>query len=79
MTDLRTLQREDAGMRQWMAAVSEAATPFESRWTLAALKRVDPDIHRRLLEQRSLFDQAHGHRQRRGDRGARRRHVSRLP
>jgi hypothetical protein len=57
MSDLGTLRREDAAMRQWMAAVSEAATPFESRWTLAALKRVDPDTHRRLLEQRSLFDQ----------------------
>lgn len=58
MTDLRTLQREDAAMRQWMAAVSEAATPFESRWTWAALKRVDPDTHGRLLDQRSLFDRA---------------------
>jgi hypothetical protein len=28
------------------------------RWTLAALKRIDRDLHRRLLDQRDLFDQA---------------------
>jgi hypothetical protein len=52
------IQREQAAIRRWQTAVAEAALPFERRWTLAALKRVDPDIHRRLIAQRSLFDQA---------------------
>ncbi len=55
---IATLQREDAAIRKWQRAVAEAAMPFESRWTLAALKRIDLDIHRRLLDQRGLFDQA---------------------
>jgi len=38
--------------------VSSAACAFESRWTLAALRRVDGDLARRLFEQRGLFDQA---------------------
>src|SRR6476620_8462527 len=60
MTTLHALKAEDAAMRQWAAAVAEAALPFESRWTLAALKRVNADILRRLLEQRGLFDHAMG-------------------
>ena len=38
--------------------MSSAACAFESRWTLAALRRVDGDLARRLFEQRGLFDQA---------------------
>jgi hypothetical protein len=53
-----TVQREQAAIRRWQAAVAEAALPFESRWTLGALRRVDRDIHRRLFEQRALFDKA---------------------
>ena len=41
-----------------MRRVSEAAAPFESRWTLIALQRIDPDIHERLVEQQSLYHQA---------------------
>jgi hypothetical protein len=37
-------------------AVAEAALPFESRWTFAALKRADAGIHRRLMDQRGIFD-----------------------
>jgi len=43
-----------------MASVGEAALAFESRWTLAALNRVDADIYARLREQRALFDEAMG-------------------
>jgi hypothetical protein len=56
MTSVRQLQAETATTIGWMRVVSEAAIPFESRWTLAALRRVDPDIHARLREQRNLFD-----------------------
>lgn len=45
-------------VRHWMAEVSLAARPFESRWTMLALKRVDAGLARRLFEQRGLFDQA---------------------
>lgn len=54
---LATIQREQVAIRRWQGAVAEAALPFESRWTLAALKRVDAGIHRRLFDQRGLFDQ----------------------
>jgi hypothetical protein len=56
MTTIGTIQREHAAIRKWQAAVAEAALPFEVRWTLAALKRVDVNIYRRLQDQRSLFD-----------------------
>jgi hypothetical protein len=51
-----TIRREQAAIRKWQGAVAEAVFPFESRWTLAALKRVDAGIYQRLVEQRSLFD-----------------------
>jgi hypothetical protein len=54
---LATIQREQTAIRRWQGAVAEAALPFESRWTLAALKRVNAGIHRRLFDQRGLFDQ----------------------
>ena len=41
-----------------MRRVSEAAGPFESRWTLRALQRIDPDLHDRLVDQQSLYHQA---------------------
>ena len=33
-----------------------AALPFESRWTEAALRRIDPVMHERFLAQRELFN-----------------------
>lgn len=45
-------------LMRWLGEVSKAALPFESRWTKAALKRVDPDLAQRLHEQRGLFDKA---------------------
>lgn len=45
-------------VRHWLAEVSAAALPFESRWTWLTLRRVDDDLGRRLFEQRGLFDQA---------------------
>ena len=41
-----------------MQRVSEAAAPFESRWTLRSLRRIDPELHDRLLDQQSLYHQA---------------------
>ncbi|MEI7605883.1 MAG: hypothetical protein WCJ64_00730 [Rhodospirillaceae bacterium] len=41
-----------------MRRVSEAAAPFESRWTLIALQRIDPDLHDRLVEQQQLYHEA---------------------
>jgi hypothetical protein len=49
-------QAESAALRYWIQAVSEAAIPFESRWTWATLKRVDSDVYCRLREQCDLFD-----------------------
>jgi hypothetical protein len=43
---------------RWLNLVTQAALVFEARWTMAALKRVNPEVHGRLREQRSLFDQA---------------------
>jgi hypothetical protein len=50
--------QEHRAINKWLAAVADAALPFESRWTLAALRRVDLGIHRRLFDQRGLFDKA---------------------
>jgi hypothetical protein len=58
MTTLATIQREHAAIRKWQVAIAEAALPFDARWTLVALRRVDYGLHRRLLDQRDLFDQA---------------------
>ena len=56
MTDEETGEVESTAVRHWIRAVSDAAIPFESRWTWAALKRVDSDIYWRLSEQCELFD-----------------------
>ena len=42
----------------WQAKVSEAALPFEARWTEAALRRIDPALHARFRKQRELFSAA---------------------
>jgi hypothetical protein len=54
----KQLADEDAAVRHWLKAVGEAAAPFEGRWTWASLRRINPDIHRRLFEQRGMFDAA---------------------
>lgn len=41
-----------------MGQVSDAAKPFESRWTLRALQRVDADLHQLLVEQQGLYHEA---------------------
>lgn len=56
MTARRSAQPVD--IAAVMRRVSEAAAPFESRWTLRALQRVDPDLHARLLDQQSLYHEA---------------------
>lgn len=45
-------------LRHWLGEVSSAAALLESRWTGLALRRVDPELARRLHEQRGLFDEA---------------------
>ena len=42
----------------WQAKVSDAALPFEARWTEAALRRIDPALHARFRKQRELFNAA---------------------
>jgi hypothetical protein len=58
MTTIATIQGEDTALRKWYRTTTEAAAIFESRWTMAALRRVDGDLHRRLRLQSSLFDTA---------------------
>ena len=41
-----------------MGQVAGAAEAFESRWTLNALKRVDPDLHQIFSEQQELYHEA---------------------
>lgn len=41
-----------------LSSVTTSASSFESRWTLGALHRVDAELYRRLLEQRSLYNTA---------------------
>jgi hypothetical protein len=43
---------------EWQTRVSDAALPFEARWTEAALRRIDPALHARLRKQRELFNAA---------------------
>ena len=43
---------------QIMAQVAGAAEAFESRWTLNALKRSDPDLHQIFGEQQELYHEA---------------------
>jgi len=42
----------------WQGKVSDAAVPFEARWTEAALRRIDPELHARFQRQRALFNAA---------------------
>jgi hypothetical protein len=55
---MSTMDRDQATIRHWLGACSDAALPFERRWTFKALRRVQSDLAQRLLEQRGLFDQA---------------------
>ncbi|MBT7612335.1 MAG: hypothetical protein HN577_03885 [Rhodospirillaceae bacterium] len=43
---------------QIMAQVAGAAEAFESRWTLNALRRNDPDLHQIFGEQQDLYHEA---------------------
>lgn len=43
---------------QLMASVAPAETAFRSRWRLQSLRRIDEDLHSRLVEQIGLYDQA---------------------
>jgi hypothetical protein len=41
-----------------MGQIADAAEAFESRWTLNALNRIDPDLHRIFGEQQDLYHEA---------------------
>jgi hypothetical protein len=58
MTTVGAIRREHAAIIKWQTAVAEAAIPFEARWTLAGLRRVDAALYERLQDQRALFDAA---------------------
>lgn len=47
-----------ADITSLMGQVSEAAKPFESRWTLRALQRVDAELYLLLVEQQGLYHEA---------------------
>jgi hypothetical protein len=55
---LTRIYAEHGALQTWIRMVSEAASCFERRWTLAALQRVSPDIHGRLVTQCDLFGAA---------------------
>ena len=57
MTGVRT-PGEAVDIAAVMRRVSDAAAPFESRWTLTALHRTDPELHDRLFDQQGLYHQA---------------------
>jgi hypothetical protein len=43
---------------QMMRKIGEHACLYESRWTLTALRRVDPELHEAFEEQRTMFHKA---------------------
>jgi hypothetical protein len=45
-------------LESWTYQVSQAAINFESRWTLAVLRRVNADLAERLHDQRNRFFEA---------------------
>jgi hypothetical protein len=49
---------EAASVRDWIAETAKAATAFERRWTLGALKRVDAGLAKRLRLQLDDFNEA---------------------
>ena len=51
-------ERFERKLAKLVTAITGAAEAFERRWTLAALWRVDPDLARRLEEQRALWLEA---------------------
>jgi DNA polymerase len=55
---IQSMLQANAAARRWVVAASELAVSFERRWTWEALKRLDPDVHCRLVAQRGLFDRA---------------------
>ena len=48
----------EAYIGEWMRKVSTAALSFESRWTMRALRRVNPDLHEAMSEQLVLYHTA---------------------
>ena len=41
-----------------MRRVSDAAAPFESRWTLRTLQRLEPELFERFADQQGLYHEA---------------------
>jgi hypothetical protein len=52
------VEREADQVRRWHREAIEAAALFERRWTMRALRRIDPDIAQRIVEQRDLLNRA---------------------
>lgn len=50
--------RSDEASREWWSKVSDVAILFERRWTWNHLERVNKELAKALMEQRSLFDHA---------------------
>lgn len=48
--------RRSEAVRKQFADVSAARGAYEARWSLRRLQTVDPDLHRRLVEQVDIFD-----------------------
>ena len=55
---IKEIRDADKALRHWHAETAAAALPFESRWTMLALRRVDAGFASLLREQRALFDEA---------------------
>jgi hypothetical protein len=53
----RLFMRDVTALEKWMPLVSEAALLFERRWTMLALRRVNPELATLLFEQQQLFNQ----------------------
>jgi hypothetical protein len=72
MTTARRAEWEYPVCVEWQGKVSEAARPFEGRWTEGALRRIDPALHARFKQQQELFNAslAHGSTREVGNRGA---------
>jgi hypothetical protein len=52
------MRRIDRTIQHWHAEVQRAALTFESRWTILALKRHDPELAEKVHDQRNLFTEA---------------------
>lgn len=50
--------RSESEIAGLMLGVNDAAAAFERRWTLGALRRLDAELHAKLLRQKDRYSQA---------------------